>query len=147
MEDKNKFAFFKSMALYLKIIDHKSYIEKYSYLDESENQKILEIIKKWLDILEINIIKIISENFSHPHLIAESGMDILLVQIDDNNRIFNSISKNMKYIPLIYPSPTIKIMFDEFLDELRAEMKIKNVYFKTIAESNFTESRLIKPKF
>ena len=147
MSDTNKFAFFKVISLYLKVISYKNYIERYSYLDKSENIKILEIIKKWLDMLEITIINIVSENFSRPDLIGKSGMDIILVQIDDCNKKFRSISENMRYIPLIYPSPTIKIMFDEFLDTLKDEMKIKNVYFKTIPESNFTESRLIKPNF
>jgi hypothetical protein len=140
-----KSTYYRIIALYIKILDFKLYLENYGHLDNPENEQIIFFIKYWLEVLENEATKSLSY-FSHKDEIDEVDIKIIIESINTYNSAFRSISNNIKYLPLIDPSTALKNMVQEIFPLLNDEVRVTDVYYKTISEDNFDESRLWKPQ-
>jgi len=137
--------YYRLMSLYLKVTDFKGYLNQYSYLEISENQPIMDFIKYWLNALEGEVSKSFSY-FLFKDDLNEADIRILTESIVTYNLAFKDISYNMTYVPLENPPESLKMIVQEIFPILRDEIKVKDIYYKTISEDNFTESNLKKPE-
>ena len=137
------------MALYMKILDAIDYLEEYSVFEKSENQKILDFIKHWLERLKEDITKeILSEFYYYPESMGKCDINQISDILNEKNEAFKIIAgEDMKYVPIQSTSPAIKTMVDEVVSLLSDEIKVGNVYYKTISEYNFTESKMRRPNY
>ena len=137
------------MALYMKIVDAIDYLEEYSVFEKSENQKILDFIEHWLERLKEDITKeILSEYYHYPESMGECDIREISHILNEKNKAFKIIAnENMKYVPIQSISPAIKTMVEEILSLLPDEIKVGNVYYKTISKYNFTESKMRSPGY
>lgn len=144
-----EFNFIKAMNLYMRILDAHSYIENCRVLEIAENKKVLDFIYQWLEILKNDVHnQILACYYNYPGNIDIYDIEQITDELNSKNEALKSIFANIKYIPILPPSFTLKTMVDEIVQSsIPNEIEIPNVYFKNITEFNFTESKMITPDY
>lgn len=142
------FNLLKTTALTIKILDAKYYLDIYSSYEKDENQKILDLITYWLEQLENDLNNEIYFRFYHyPKSTGKWDFEQISHILKQKNEAFTSIIENLKYVPIQPPFPTLKTMVDEIIISIPSEEKVRNIHYKTISEYNFTESKMIEPRY
>ena len=142
------FNFLKAVNLYMRILGAKSYIKSCRILEKTENKIILDFICEWLKLLEKNVCeKTISHYYGHPEYIDYCDVENISIGLDTDYEALLKLFDNMKYVPIKPPFFTLKTMVDEIYPTIQESMKISNIYFKNITDFNFTESKMIEPRY
>ncbi len=132
----------------MKILDADSYINEYSVFEKDENQKILDLISFWIEDIAYDIKKkIILDYYHNPGSISKWDTLQINDMLDFTNNAYETVIDNMKYVPIMPPLLALQTMVDEVINELPDDIRIENVYYKTIPEFNFTEAKMKKPDY